>query len=69
MATGAVADLVEREHELAAIRALLERGSGALLVEGPAGIGKTRLLDAARRAAGERAAVAWARGGEFEHRT
>jgi DNA-binding CsgD family transcriptional regulator len=62
----AVPDLLEREHELAAIRALLDRGTGALLLEGPAGIGKTRLLDAACEAASPEPPVARARGGEFE---
>jgi hypothetical protein len=36
-----VEKLVERERELAAIDALLERGGGDLVVEGRAGIGKT----------------------------
>ena len=43
--------LVERERELAAIDALLERGGGVLVVEGRAGIGKTSLVDAACRPA------------------
>jgi DNA-binding CsgD family transcriptional regulator/tetratricopeptide (TPR) repeat protein len=52
--TGGAADgLLERGHELDAItRAVAEaqRGSGSLVVvEGPAGIGKSRLLAAARR--------------------
>jgi DNA-binding CsgD family transcriptional regulator len=38
--------LAEREHELAAIEALLV-GGGVLIVEGGAGLGKTSLLDAA----------------------
>jgi DNA-binding CsgD family transcriptional regulator len=50
--------LLERERELAALEAAVAtaaRGVGALaVVEGSAGIGKTRLLAAARRAARER---------------
>jgi DNA-binding CsgD family transcriptional regulator len=63
--------VLEREDELAAIRRTLERathGQGRLLViEGPSGIGKSRLLAAARR---EAAAIGFdvlhARGGELE---
>jgi DNA-binding SARP family transcriptional activator len=51
-------DLVEREDELRAIEAALDRvaaGEGAIvLFEGPAGIGKTRLLDELRARAAER---------------
>jgi hypothetical protein len=49
--------LLERERELAALDALLTRagapppGGGLVVVEGPARIGKTRLLAAARAAA------------------
>jgi predicted ATPase len=47
--------LLEREHELEAVGALLARAAagagGLLVVEGPAGIGKSRLLDAAREQA------------------
>ena len=39
--------LRERERELAAIDALVERGGEVLLVEGRAGIGKTSLVEAA----------------------
>ncbi len=50
--------LLEREQELDAVTAALDAAAagrgGALIVEGPAGIGKTRLLDAARAAAPER---------------
>jgi predicted ATPase len=42
-----VEKLVERERELAAIDALLERRGGVLVVEGRAGVGKTSLVDAA----------------------
>ncbi len=50
------ADLVEREHELAAIDAALEAAAAGegriLIVEGHAGIGKSGLLAAARERAG-----------------
>jgi DNA-binding CsgD family transcriptional regulator len=63
--------LLEREHELAAISEGLggaRAGDGAaLLVEGPAGIGKTALLEHARsRAADLGMRVLAARGGELE---
>ena len=63
--------LVEREEELAVIEALLasaRSGSGCgLLVEGPAGIGKTSLLAVARtRAAVSGMRVFHARGSELE---
>ena len=63
--------LVDRERELAALRELVESaaaGSGALvLVEGPAGIGKTRLLSAGGDLAAERGLrVLRARGSELE---
>src|SRR5215813_10221075 len=45
--------LLERESELAALDTLLQRGSGLLVVEGRAGIGKTSLLEAACQRAGE----------------
>lgn len=47
-------DLVGRAAELGIIRSLLEdvaHGGGALVLSGEPGIGKTRLLDAAERAA------------------
>jgi hypothetical protein len=44
-------DLAGRLRELTAVRRHLETGSGMLLVCGEAGIGKSRLVDAARRAA------------------
>ena len=68
--TGARA-LLEREHELETLREGLDRacaGEGALfLIEGPAGVGKTKLTRAAR-AAGELAhmTVLEARGSELE---
>jgi predicted ATPase len=47
------ADLVEREREVHALGALLDgalAGEGRVaLIEGPAGIGKSRLLQLARR--------------------
>jgi len=57
--------LEERDRELTAIAAVLGTG-GALLVEGPPGIGKTRLLGCARAAAGEDVRVLTARGSELE---
>lgn len=61
--------LLERDQELADLRALLEsaragRGKVAV-VEGPPGIGKSRLLEAVREAA-EGFTVVRARGGELE---
>ena len=50
-------DLLEREEELSALTAVLERARGGdgevVAVEGPGGIGKTRLLAAARGIARE----------------
>ena len=71
MATRKREDLLERESELALASQLLEdakQGRGALLViEGPAGIGKTALLDQVCRFAAERdVLVLRARGGEVE---
>ncbi|WP_107764649.1 BTAD domain-containing putative transcriptional regulator [Nocardioides terrigena] len=47
--------LVDREREMAVLRTMLEElgagVSGCLLIEGPAGIGKTRLLEEVRRLA------------------
>ena len=66
-----VAVLVERDGDLAVLGGLLadaRTGEGRLVViEGPAGIGKTRLLDEARAAAGGLGLeVLHARGGELE---
>jgi DNA-binding CsgD family transcriptional regulator len=62
-----VGRLRERERELAAAEALLERRGGVLVVEGRAGIGKTSLVEAACSRAGERGVeVARARGSELE---
>jgi DNA-binding CsgD family transcriptional regulator len=63
--------LLGRERELAAIGRVIDaarEGSGGLVVvEGPAGIGKTRLLDEAVRAASAAGVgVLGARGSEFE---
>src|SRR3954453_11385148 len=66
--------LVERYAELASIEdgiaAAASGRGGVLVVEGPAGVGKSRLLDAARTAAaarGFRVLAAWASSleGEF----
>ena len=64
-------DLLERERELAALRAALadaRRGRGRLVVvEAPAGLGKTRLLHAARQLAADAGmAVCLARATELE---
>jgi DNA-binding CsgD family transcriptional regulator len=65
-----LAPLVERELELEAVERLLagaRAGSGGGLVfEGPAGIGKSSLLAAARTAARSELRVLSARGGELE---
>jgi DNA-binding CsgD family transcriptional regulator len=63
--------LLERDQELAAIGEAVEAASGGghglLLIEGPAGIGKTALLAAARRLGRERGLlVLAARGSEVE---
>src|SRR3954470_3399155 len=68
---GAVKALLERETELAAIDARLPReseGQGQMaLIDGPAGIGKSRLLDAvAASGAAAGARVLRARGSELE---
>jgi DNA-binding CsgD family transcriptional regulator len=65
------AELVEREAELAAIAELVGRAkggsAGVTLIEGPAGVGKTRLIQAAGElAAAEPVCVLRARGGELE---
>ncbi len=64
-----LAPLVERELELETVERLLagaRAGSGgAVVFEGPAGIGKSSLLAAARAAAGELRVLS-ARGGELE---
>src|SRR5437763_4416246 len=54
--------LLERDHELSQFSRLLDDAAGAnrgglAVVEGPAGIGKTRILEAARQAAEERGMV------------
>ena len=65
------APLLERERELDGVRAALDRladGQGSmLLIEGPAGIGKTRLLAAAADLGrSEAALVLEARAGQLE---
>ncbi|HEX2086402.1 MAG TPA: AAA family ATPase [Solirubrobacteraceae bacterium] len=67
----AAAELVEREREVATLASLVDEalaGEGrVVLVEGPAGIGKTRLLAEARRtAAASGARALFARAGELE---
>ena len=61
---------MERELELETVERLLagaRAGSGgAVVFEGPAGIGKSSLLAAARTEAGAELRVLWARGGELE---
>jgi DNA-binding CsgD family transcriptional regulator len=63
--------LVERDAELAAIAAVVDRAAdgigGVMLIEGPAGVGKTCLLQALeRRASSCPIRVLRARGGELE---
>jgi DNA-binding SARP family transcriptional activator/tetratricopeptide (TPR) repeat protein len=70
-ASGARSDLVDREGELDAIRtALADLAGGAsqlVLIEGPPGVGKTRLLAEARRLAAEQGLpVLGARGSQLE---
>ncbi len=67
----AAEDLVERDHELLVLRGALSEaldGQGRLaLVQGPAGIGKSRLLQEVRRLAAEHGAlVLSARGSQLE---
>src|SRR5262245_50510099 len=58
--------LIERDAELASIRAALAgEGRRVLVIEGPAGVGKTRLLEALAEVAGGHT-VLRARGGELE---
>lgn len=68
---GGVRELIEREAELAPLRAALDRaraGDGSLtLVEGPPGIGRTSVLDRVRHEARERGlTVLTARASELE---
>ena len=65
------APLVERDHELAtlheAVEALTQRRSGLVVVQGPAGIGKTRLLlETGRLAADRSLRLLTARGSQLE---
>ncbi|MBJ7331170.1 MAG: AAA family ATPase [Solirubrobacteraceae bacterium] len=63
-------DLLERDHELAAVDDLLASAAAGegrfVLIEGPAGIGKSRVLAEVRKRAGSRMRVLSARGGELE---
>src|SRR5262249_52764890 len=64
--------LLEREHEVARVRASLSavaaRAGGTLVIEGAAGIGKSRLLEAARAGAPDLGVrVLAARATELEH--
>ena len=64
-------DIVDREHELLALRQALAEvaagGARVLLLEGPAGIGKSRLLLEARRLAAQQSVrVLHARGSQLE---
>jgi predicted ATPase len=62
-----VGALLERERELSAVDALLERGGGTLVVEGGLGIGKSSLVEVTCRWAEERGyEVLRARGSELE---
>ncbi|HZO04773.1 MAG TPA: AAA family ATPase [Solirubrobacterales bacterium] len=65
-----MADLLDREPEIQELDARVEAalaGEGSLaVIEGPAGIGKSRLLAEARRRAGRSMRVLSARGGELE---
>jgi hypothetical protein len=63
--------LLDREPELAELGGLIDAAGkdpgGLVVVEGPAGIGKTRLLEEAARTAGAAGiGVLWARGSDFE---
>jgi DNA-binding CsgD family transcriptional regulator len=62
---GADDPLVERDRELGVLDRLLGTTGGAVLVEGPPGIGKSRLLRAARTSATPRRVIS-ARGSEVE---
>ena len=64
-------ELFDRDDELAVISDLVKRAAGGsagiLFIEGPAGVGKTRLLEAAAEmAAAEGVRALRARGGELE---
>ncbi len=64
--------MLERDRELASLEALVGEAAGGaarlVIIEGPAGIGKTRLIAEVRRQAAARGfRVLAARGGELEH--
>ena len=58
--------LVERDREVSALSGLLRAATsgdgGVVVIEGPAGVGKTRLLAELRAAATEQGAGCWSRG-------
>ena len=59
--------LLEREGELAALRDVLSRHGSVAVIEAPAGVGKTALMDAARTIAEDSGLlVLTARGAELE---
>src|SRR4051812_25820104 len=69
--SGASSPILERESELEVVRSAVAAAQSedgvALVIKGPAGIGKTRLLSEARAIAAERELlVLFARGGEVE---
>lgn len=71
VSAGLTTDLFERDGELGVISGLVKRAAagvgGLLFIEGPAGVGKTRLLEAAFEVAASQGVGALrARGGELE---
>lgn len=71
VSAGRTTELFERDEELVILSDVVERAAGGaaglVFIEGPAGVGKTRLLDAAAEIAGSETVCALrARGGELE---